>query len=198
MHTTPFHLHGTRERGVVLVLVLVVLAAMGLAVVGLMRTVDASTIATNNLAFKDWAAHAAELGVARAAGDFTAGPLATTAALEADLVAANYAAAALPVDAQGVPQVLLNSSGFDSAYPSATTRIVFPTGETVRYLIERLCAQPGPASEASCLTTSTSERGGSQPAAKTGTDFSALYRITVRVDGVRNTLHFSQVIFRPV
>ena len=158
--------HFARQDGIVLVLALVVLVAMGLAVVGLMRTVDSSTVSTNNLAFKDWASHVAERGIARAAANFdVAGPgaLATSAAQEASAALVNYSATTLTVDTHGVPQIMLNASTFDSAYPSAATRITFPTGETVRYVIERLCAQPGPASETSCLTSSASERGGSQP-----------------------------------
>jgi type IV pilus assembly protein PilX len=189
-----------RERGVVLMLALIVLVAMGLATVALMRTVDASTAASGNLAFKDWAAHAAERGVNRAVSDFDptgAAALAAPNAVDADLTKANYSSVMLPVNAQGIPNVLLNTTTFDATYSDAATRITYPRGERVRYVVERLCAQAGPASETACLTISASERGGSQPTLKTGAEFTPLYRITVRVDGARDTLHFSQVTFRP-
>ena len=197
-NVTPLAYRG--ERGIVLMLALIVLVAIGLATVGLMRTVDASNAASGNLAYKDWAAHAAERGIARAISDFDASgaaALAVIGVLDADQANANYSAVSLAANSQGVPNILVNRSIFDSTYTSTLTRIVFPTGERMRYVVERLCSQPGPAMEASCVAVGESERGGSQPSQKTGADFMPLYRITVRVDGARNTLHFTQVVFRP-
>ena len=56
----------TRQKGVVLFISLIVLVAMTLAGIGLMRSVDTSTIITGNLAFKQSTLQAADQGVEQA------------------------------------------------------------------------------------------------------------------------------------
>src|SRR5271154_6277784 len=55
-----------RERGVVLLIALIVLVAMTLAGIGMMRTIDSGTIVAGNLGFREAAVATADTGVERA------------------------------------------------------------------------------------------------------------------------------------
>jgi type IV pilus assembly protein PilX len=189
-----------RNRGVVVVIALLVLVSMLLAVAAMMRMVSGTTGTTGNIAFKEWAMQASERAVGRAVSalDPAANGLLTIGDnAEADQPSVNYRASIQAADARGIPTILLDTAAFDAAFPAATARVALGSGETMRYLIERLCTTAGPADDARCFAEANSERGGSQPSLKTGAETGALYRITVRVDGVKNTLHFTQVVFRP-
>jgi type IV pilus assembly protein PilX len=190
-----------RQRGVVLFIALIVLVAMTLASIALLRSVDTATIGAGNLAFKQSAAQAAERSVAAA---FTAfdpntsppGFFTTVANTQTDQTTYNYRATMLPTDARGIPNVLLDLATFDSTYTNTANKIITTTGETLRFVIDRLCVQPGPADELYCNADALVPGGGTRGSTPLGTTV-ALYRITVRADGPRNTQHFTQVIFRP-
>lgn len=191
--TTPMRaaLHH-RQRGVVLAIALIVLVAMALAAVALTRSVDISNLAAGNLAFKQSALSATDLGVQKAL-DKVASP--GTFDLTADSAANAYYAAIQPSDMRGIPNALLaaNLSAFD------TIKFTAPgSGETVRYLIDRQCVDVGAPSQANCnFTAGLSATGGSASSSHTGGASVPLYRVTVRVDGPKNTVGFSQAIFRP-
>lgn len=209
MNTSLLFLKQRHQRGIVLLLVLIVLVVMTLGGVALMRSVDTANIAAGNLVFKQGAIQATDLGVENVLSKFRTGaipgPLATVVAREADLVAHGYSAVILATTSQGVPIDLIDLidqsdprdiGTFDSTYTNnriATTN----TQEVVRFLIDRQCTVAGAVSAASCNLYSSSATGGSQPAEKTGGGEIPLFRATIRVDGPRNTLSFTQVIFRP-
>lgn len=180
----------TRQRGVVLAIALVVLVAMALAAVALTRAIDISNIAAGNLAFKQSALSATDLGVREAMNR-----VASMTDLNADQAPVSYYATIQPSDKRGVPNALLasNLSAFDPIKLTAPG-----SGETVRYLIDRQCVNTGPPSEAVCnYTAGQSAPGGSASSAHTGAASVPLMRVTVRVDGPKNTVSFSQVVFRP-
>lgn len=182
----------TRQRGVVLAIALIVLVAMALAAVALTRSVDISNIAAGNLAFKQSALSATDLGVQAAMNKV--GSL-DALALNADLTADAYLATISPSDKRGIPNALLaaNLSAFDTIKFTASG-----SGETVRYLIDRQCVNVGPPSQANCnFTAGRSATGGSASSAHTGAASVPLFRVTVRVDGPKNTVSFSQTVFRP-
>jgi type IV pilus assembly protein PilX len=58
----------SRQRGVVLLITLIILVAMTLAGIGMMRSVDTGTIVAGNLAFRQSAANAGDAGMAQAFG----------------------------------------------------------------------------------------------------------------------------------
>lgn len=192
-------LHGpARSRGAVVIVSMIALVVMLITVIAVMRSSDGAVGGTGNLSFKSLAVQAAERGVAAAVKQFdpATGALAAAAATEADQPIANYRAALSASDARGIPNVLLDPAAFDTAFPNAANRISLATGETVRWIIDRMCSGPGAADERNCLSESNSEAGGSKPSKKTGGELVPIHRITVRVDGPKNTLHFTQVIFR--
>lgn len=197
------------QRGVVLFIALIVLAAMTLASVALVRSVDTATLGAGNIAFKQSATQAAERAVAAAMAKFatlpTLGPLATGTTAQNHQAADNYCASLLPTDPRGVPLVLLgtpatvdtNNKACDSQPLAAANKILItPTQETLRYVIERLCPAIGAPNQDTCNVAQVIPGGGSGTEAHLGAN-KPLYRVTVRVDGPRNTLHFTQVVLRP-
>jgi type IV pilus assembly protein PilX len=191
-----------RQRGVVLFIALIVLVAMTLASIALVRSVDTATIGAGNLAFKQSAAQAAERSVALAFAAFDPGAsppgfFTTVANTQADQTNYNYRATMLPTDSRGIPNVLLDVATFDSTFTNTANKITVPTtGETLRFVVDRLCTQTGPADELYCNVDAVLPTGGTAGSQPLGSTV-ALYRITVRADGPRNTQHFTQVIFRP-
>jgi type IV pilus assembly protein PilX len=204
-----------KQQGFALIIALIVLAAMTLAGVGLMRSIDSSTLLARNISFSRDAQNRAEIGVSRAIASFKgtgnfapAGNIVNTSTT-ADVTTLNYSAVLLASNSQGIPNVMLNTSSFDSAYPD----VIVPTeeGMKVRYLIERMCGTAGQATEDKCVISDggrrgsiadsgTNRRGGRRGA--TGAtaqqnleDIPPVWRVTVRVDGPRNVLHFSQAHF---
>ncbi len=185
------------QRGVVLFTALIVLVAMTLAGIALMRRVDTGTIIAGNLAFRQTATHVADFGVEAARAWLTS----TSTSLFADSSANAYFATW-----QESIDLLGNDPGktdYNWSTAIATTgAFAAPTGYTVRYVIHRLCEAAGDptGSSANCVktnVTSSSTSTGTKGAAAYGSyaitvPTAALYRITVRVEGPRNTLSFIQ------
>lgn len=193
------------QRGVILVIALIVLVAMSLAAIALTRSVDVGTIGAGNLAFKQSALSATDRGITMAFNKFVAPSATCTAAdcgaltgvsADANSTTHAYFATIQATDAAtGIPTALQNTATFDAAYPSAV--VALGTGETVRYLIDRQCTRVGIPDQAFCNFAGT-------PVPTTGTWRGArlgstvpLFRISVRVDGPKNTTSFTQVVLRP-
>lgn len=185
------------QRGVVLFVALIVLVAMSLAGIALMRNVDTGTIIAGNLAFRQTATHVADLGVEAARSWLTSTASAT---LQNDQTgSAYYATFQSNIDLLGN---IAAQTDFDWTNNSVTTTGGFagPSGYTVRYVIHRLCQSSGDPASASCVKTSVSSSStstGTKGAATYGSyaitvPTAALYRITVRVQGPRNTLSYIQ------
>lgn len=186
-----------RQRGVVMFTALIVLVAMTLAGIALMRRVDSGTIIAGNLAFRQTATHVADLGVEAARAWLTS----TGTSLFTDSSSnAYYATWQENIDLLG------NDAGktdFNWSTAIATSgAYAAPTGYTARYVIHRLCESTGDptGSSANCVktnVTSSSTSTGTKGAAAYGSyaitvPTAALYRITVRVEGPRNTLSYIQ------
>jgi hypothetical protein len=208
MTTLSAHGFGARaQRGAVLFIALIVLVAMTLASVALIRSVDTATLGAGNIALKQSAAQAAERGVAAAMAKFD--PFAVpvgffttiTNAADSHQSAQNYCASLLPTDRRGVPLVLLNpttaNKECDLQPLASANTITTANNERLFYVIERLCTDTGTPDPAKCPLDQILPTGGTVGKGPHLGDTVTLYRVTVRVDGPRNTRHFSQVIFRP-
>jgi type IV pilus assembly protein PilX len=184
-----------RQRGVVLFTALIVLVAMTLAGIALMRRVDAGTLIAANLAFRQAATHAADLGVEAARAWLAS----TSTSLNSDAIGnAYFATWQESIDLTGTDpgKTDFNWSG------AVTTSGAFAAqaGYTVRYVIHRLCELDGAPVGANCvktnLSSSTSSIGPQGTVSYSNmaitVPVSTLYRITVRVDGPRNTLSYVQ------
>ena len=199
--------HGSRahvQRGAVLFIALIVLVAMSLASVALIRSVDTATLGAGNIALKQSAAQAAERAVGMAMAQFDpfavpAGFFATLANANAHQSAQNYCASLLPTDKRGVPLVLtsLGNKECDGQPLNPANEVTTTNKERLRYVIERLCTDAGAPDQSKCNIEQVLPTGGTVGSGPHFGDTVPLYRVTVRVDGPRNTRHFSKVIFRP-
>ncbi|MFO1218196.1 MAG: hypothetical protein U1E89_07505 [Burkholderiaceae bacterium] len=198
-----------------LFIVMLVLVVMALAAGALVRSVDISTLAAGNLSFKQSALSATDIGVEASIAKFrTGGTFAIPTYTESDMASEAYFATIQAADSRGVPTALLNTTTFDAAYASncfwatpgwATTRTACTSAAPassmgqVRYMIDRQCTVAGPHNEDTCnyFAAEAGAVGGSANGSPTGTESSPIYRVSVRVDGPKNTVSFTQVVFRP-
>lgn len=184
------------QRGVVLLMALIVLVVMTLAGLALMRSVSTSNVIAGNMAFQQAATHSADAGV-EAAVTFLEGSAA--AALYTSVTSGGgvryLAFRQDPAAGQtwdnfwtnSIPATAINTLPTDAA------------GNTVAYVIHRLCNNEGvPISVAACSTSpvDTGSSGNSQGAGVVAllAPPQTYYRITTRVSGPRNTLSYVQAI----
>lgn len=186
----------TTQRGAVLFVALIVLVAMSLAGLALMRGVDTGALIANNLAFKQSATMAGDLGVETARGWLLTNSGAT---LENDRPAVSggngyYSTWQTSID-------LLGTDPSKTPYDWGTAVVVGTdaAGNKVSYVIQRLCDAPGPTTAVNCVKSgSATAAAGTKGGANYGTyaiavPTDAFYRITARVDGPRNTVSYVQV-----
>ncbi|HJU39259.1 MAG TPA: hypothetical protein VJ724_06765 [Tahibacter sp.] len=181
-----------RQNGMVAILVaVIVLLATLLASVTLMRSVDTANAIAGNLSFRQGAVHEAERAYAASKSNIPFnGPASYTSN-----AALGYSATILPATTRpDVPDVLTSASG-------GIVLATLHTGNSVRYVVERLCTQAGPADPVKCIVPAPSVSGGSASNQTSDTSFALTgplpaYRLTVRVDGPRNTAAYVQTIVR--
>lgn len=180
-----------RQRGVVLVISLIVLVALTLAGIALVRSTDTGNIISGNMAFRMAALHAVDTGVESAFTAITTSTgFSSNPSVETSVTGGHYypvlQADAAPED--GLPDVNW------SAVPGSDI-----SGNTVRWVVERMCSQNVTTSndiEARCAVlpgapNSSNKQGELTPSAKT---MSTAYRVTIRVEGPRNTVVFAQSV----
>lgn len=182
-----------RQRGIVMILVLIGLVAMTLAGIALIRGSQTSSMIAGNFAFRQAALASSDTAVELA---YTQLDL-ITAGLQNDRYpsgcldgACVYYPTRQSTDVNGIPTLI----GDWSLVPSN----VVNTSYTTQYVIDRLCIGPLPVANTTtnCFAAAGSGAGGSR---KVGdTNFSdplrVNYRVTVRVTGPRNTSSFVQAI----
>jgi len=206
------------QRGVVLFLALIALVAMSLAAVALIRSVDTGTLIAGNLAFKQGTVSSGDSGPEGAIAW-----LSNTAAMNGsdprvdplhpfnnDNIAAGYYSSineAVPLDLFATATWAAGASApasgtlYDAQgkeyYDAAHTK---PTGNTVRYIIQRMCRTPNQLlSENDCLFGGMVEAGMDKgihtdylPPPEANLAGSPIYRVTARVEGPKNTLSYIQ------
>ena len=176
------------ERGVVLYVALIALVVMTLTGLALVRTIDGGGKITGNLGIRQGAVNSGDAGVERARRwllDNSAG-----AVLNANDSANGYYA--LRVD----------PTNWD-AYFTATavpTTFVDGVGNSITYVIHRLCTNAGDPSDLAngCVSNATyanpagNSRAASRRSVRGGAQF--YYRVTTRVVAPRRTVSFVQSI----
>jgi type IV pilus assembly protein PilX len=195
---------GRRQRGVVLLIALIVLVAMTLAGIGMMRSIDSGTLVAGNIGFREAAVATADTGVEAA----RAWLVANQNGLTADNPTAGYFSTRqdnLDMTGNmtegghdgvnwGGSDTNQTVQGFSDGTPDAS-------GNTVFYLIHRLCSITGATSGTgqSCAVSTVVQVGSTQgnvdytKYAET-TQTQIYYRITVRVNGAKNTVSYVQAI----
>ena len=201
-----------RQQGVVMLVALVVLVVMTLAGIALMRSMDTTNLIAGNMAFKQAATNAADRGVETAIEWLELNRTGTF--LDSDHTTSGYrsgvgfnpnstmSAYALGNDywnqltnANTPPQTKCNLSTSGCAGTPTCDN-----GNCVSYVIHRLCqASATNRGSAHCAlvpgtVASTGSNEGPEGDALTGNGSSVYYRITVRVDGPRNSVSYVQTI----
>lgn len=190
-----------RERGVVLMIALIVLVALTLAGLSMVRTVDTSSTIAGNFAFRQAALSATDAGVEAAFGVLSGAAANGVAANAPDTLVANkYYPVMQPTDANGIPTGVTWASAYSLAdVPAGVTAVTVPTGYDVRFVIERMCTGTYPVIDIAgkCVNERVSDASGGSVgigrprftgATKTN------YRVTVRVEGPRGTLSMAQAV----
>ena len=189
-----------RERGVILILAIVVLVAMSLAAIALMRSVNTGNRVAGNLAFQQSATLSADAGIESAVS----------------WLEQNRISGALWTDATATTSAGVSTGGYYASRTDPTTTwdawwAAIPTdhvntlaadvaGNTVSYVIQRLCSTAGdPTTNIGCQTAPDADtnEGGSKSAGGGKPVLSVVqyyYRITSRVSGARGTVSYVQVV----
>ena len=187
------------QQGVVLMIALIVLVAMSLAGIALIRSVDTTTAVSGNVSFKQGALQEADVGIETGIALLeTGGALAISATKpENQDPIYGYYATAQATDVRGLPMQLVNMTAND-AFVAGLIPVDFKnntTGNRVRVLIDRLCNANGPFDQDLCGNYVPPPEGPKDTFTRSpGGDAVPYYRISVRVDGPKNTLAFSQMI----
>lgn len=195
-----------KQRGVVLFFALIALLALSLSAVALIRSVDTSTMIAGNLAFRQASSASADAGVesairwldnvstANGALDAVANP---AHALNQDAPALGYYSA--------VDNAVSLTDGSGLHWDDSDSMLVGTdaTGNKIRYVIHRMCRTPNQAiKDADCLFSSADQFtnglniplpqdvcvGAGCPASGQAPQL----RITVRTEGLRNSISYVQ------
>jgi type IV pilus assembly protein PilX len=180
-----------RQSGIVLLIALIAVVILAIGTVALFRSSDAALFNAGNLAFKRDMTNRGELGIVAAKAALTSGALNQESTRQSNQAASGYYATMQPTDKHGLPNSLV---ALDT--PVANTKINGGDGITIYYMIDRLCNATGSTDPSNaCVVSSIGSakggtvlpyRGQAQPPSV------PVYRISVRVDGPRNSQTFLQ------
>ncbi len=188
-----------RQSGMVLIIAIIVLVAMSLAALALMRSADTNTIIAGNMAFQQSATRSADRGIETAVSWLTTNNIGST--LDSDDPTNGYAAnGANPAQNPAAGQSWNDYWSITLSGRPPVQMVADAAGNTVSYVIDRLCNNPGAKTGgASCVASPvvTSTTGNAEESNDVGLNAPSVvyYRITVRVAGPRNTVsHVQSVI----
>jgi Tfp pilus assembly protein PilX len=185
------------QRGIVLIVALVVLVAMTIAGIAMVRSVDTATLVAGNLAFQQAATHAADKGVEEALGMLAQKTADKT--LDTNDPTNGYFATLAGTDKPTADQSWQEFWQANLA-PVAREIQVSPDqfGNRVFYVVHRQCAFAKPAGaggecvSSPVVTSDSSGNGQGSDDIKLKAATAVYYRITVRVAGPRRTESYVQ------
>ena len=196
--------HRTRQRGVVLIVALLVMVVTILAAVALIRTVDVATLISGNLAYRQAAVQAADSGVEAARNWVMTQPLDNLNTPQGTSYYATWDGGIAG------PIMAFNPATFDWTDNSTIVTDVPDTSTTVQWVVHRMCQDVGDpaAPNTNCFTSKTITTGGNSNRIKEPGDFlcnpagtnlcgnavNPFYRISVRVTGPRGTVSYAQAV----
>lgn len=191
-----------RQRGAVLIVALIVLVAMTMAGIAMIRSVDTSTLVASNLIFKQSATLSGDKGIETAITWLNA----NGASLESDSPTNGYYATSQnSLDITGnKTTTTADNLDWTSASKVKILAIDATSGNTVAYVIHRMCDTTGALNGATCSTEQSMQAGSSMGANRQMTNYQkgkwssvanrGFYRITVRVTGPKKSFSFVQAI----
>ena len=191
-----------KQSGLALFIAMIALVVLSLAAVALIRSVDTNNLIAGNLSYKQTAAASSNFGVESMANQLGIRLLTYSEASDPTngyyAVCTTYSTVGtcdgrnLTVTANWVPGTTSRL-----ATGSGVTAGVDTYGNTVQYIVERMCTAVGNAITNPCLisssvldTSSKSIPNGPPPPSNLFN--AAIYRVTVRVAGPKNTLSYIQ------
>jgi Tfp pilus assembly protein PilX len=215
LHWQRQHAGSRRQDGVVMLVALIVLVALALAAVALTRSVTTSNTIAGNLAFQQATTHSADQGVEAAiawlennSGQASSSTATTctsgSTVLACDQAARGYIAHRQDPDLSASPPTTWPT--FFATLATAGSTYTLPAvsnGNTVSYVIQRLCTTAGDSTNATnacsfspAALAGTCAGGSSCNAGAINLNSASqvYYRITVRVVGPRNTQSLVQTI----
>jgi len=194
-----------RQRGVILILAMIILAAMMIGAAALTRTIGNTNAIAGNLAFKQNSLNVSDIGIETALTDLGTSILPSSQEAHwpgnCSVAAGNctYYANQQVTDGKGVPATI------DWGTIGTVNSAAIPSGYTVQYVVDRMCdpsvGLPVEDIVGNCVFESDAERstgGGDRRVG--GTKFTesrqVAYRVTIRVAGPKSTETFVQAIVK--
>lgn len=194
-----------RQRGVVVFVALLVMAALALAGIALMRSTDTTTTVSGNLALKLAATSAVDRSIEQtihALWEVSPVPDRTQhnptqnyyACVRGGAGGCLAAGSAVPK----IPDLLRSASGCSNAGLTAGLVANDAAGNKSCFVIERMCLNTGLAVGSNCNLSTGSF--GADPGTVHYVGLvrpgDAYYRVTIRVEGPRNTVSYAQAMLR--
>lgn len=193
-----------RQRGVVLFISLIMLVAMTMAAIALVRSVDTAVMVAGNLAFRQGATTSGHAGIEAA----RAWLLANATLLKNDKAGDAYYSSSqnnLDLTGNATPGITSDDVAWGGGPGASQSKCLAKdgAGNTVCYIIHRLCDTPNSdLNSSTCATKETTLGGSSVGAARQMLTYQegkwqaaatqAYYRITVRIVGPRNNISYTQ------
>jgi len=183
------------QRGLVVFVSLIVLVAMTLAGLAVMRSSNTAILTAGNLAFKQNAVMSGDAGLEQAISNYlrTVGP----ALLENDGPSGSgYYATWLVAGAPPTEFDPITWTGWTDPNKRAAAGVDV-AGNTVTYVIHRMCLTPGPVNQDQCVVLTGELSSGTKSGASYGEKAikgatQPWYRITARITGPKNTISYVQ------
>jgi hypothetical protein len=185
---------------------LIALVIMLVGAVAMLRSVNTSLFNAGNLGFKRDLTNQGDRAIATVLALVQGGALGTDTARQASDTSRNYSATLLPGNAQGLPTALVSDTAFATVGVAGNDIAVADMGVTLRYVVDRLCVNAGQAAPSHCTMDDNQVpmggNGGGGAIAEDPTAGNAgavprqvVYRLSIRVDGPRQTQAFFQTTF---
>lgn len=197
-----------KQAGLVLFVALIALVVMSLAAVAIIRSVDTNSQIAGNLSFRQTAAISSSYGIESMTDTLGIQPMANANASSASN---GYYALCNTFDAGATqPCNGTNLTAEASWVPGTTSRLATGTGvtagvdnygNTIQYIVERMCSVTGAFTKTNCLLTSVDLNNSDKGVCKSGSSNCdrpetlsdlPVYRVTVRIAGPKNTVSFIQ------
>lgn len=185
------------QRGVSLIIALIMMVAMMMAGIGLFRKISGGAILAGNLTFTSSAIAAADLGseTARSWLLTNSGTTLDSVVMPGYFPASCYIANTVPGNCNASPPpATFNPATFDWTNNSVQVTPDDGAGNEVRYVVHRLCGVAGVLDTFGCVYTSTTTSSSHDGELHLTTSYSPYYRVTTRVRGPRNAVAYTQLM----
>lgn len=182
-----------RQRGVVMFIALITLVVLTLTGLALMRTVDSGVLVAGNMAMKSSALRSGDAGIQAAANWLYITNANTPATLAATNAGGGYSAFGLTDDISCAGQTWTACWNTLSGVYTPVSLATDGAGNTVQYVIQRLCDAAGRCSQ-SPQGLDPTNRDNRQRLIGPGSTY---YRILARISGPRGTVSLIQAVVAP-